>query len=244
MLDILFEDNHIIVCIKPSGIASQTENSTAPDMVSTIMNYQKSSGIKIPYTGVIHRLDKPVEGIMVYAKNKNAAALLSKELQQHNFSKSYKAVLCTKNILSLNSEPLTLKDYLVFDRKNNLSDICQQEIPGSKKALLEYNIMESIPLSSCQFLDASLLNKELSSGINYLSLADVKLITGRHHQIRIQFSRRNMPLWGDRKYSDYDFSGTNIALCAYNLSFPHPVTGKKMEFTISPSNNIFKNFTC
>lgn len=244
MLDILFEDNHIIVCIKPSGIASQTENSTAPDMVSTIMNHQKGSGIKAPYTGVIHRLDKPVEGIMVYAKNKNAAAILSKELQQHNFSKSYKAVLCTENILPLNSEPINLKDYLVFDRKNNLSDISHEEIPGSKKALLDYKIMESIPLSSCQFLDVTLLNKEFSSGINYLSLADIKLITGRHHQIRIQFARRNMPLWGDRKYSDYDFSRTNIALCAYNLSFPHPVTGKKMEFTISPSNDIFKNFTC
>lgn len=232
MLNILYEDNDIIVVIKPVGTASQTERSMSPDMVSLLMNHQKATGIANPYVGVIHRLDKPVSGVMVYAKNKKAAAALSKDMAAHNWNKKYMAVVCTRDELTPSDKQITLEDYLVRDGKTNTSRVCPPDTADSKKAVLNYRILATKSLSGFPSLQ-----KHISPDIpdiNFLSLIDVELLTGRHHQIRVQFSSRDMMLWGDTKYGSPSFKRTNVALFSYELSFKHPATGKKLVFNSEP----------
>ena len=194
-LDILYEDNDIIVVIKPAGLESQSGKSFAPDMVSEIRKHLASHPQDIhkltketstaskypqpPYVGVIHRLDRPVSGIMVYAKNPKAAASLSTSLQQGKIEKWYQAVICGKPV----DNNGTYVDYLKQDKKNNCSRIVDKSDPDGKRAELEYKVLDCMQTEE--------------KDPQYLSLVEIKLLTGRHHQIRVQFSGHGTPLYGD-----------------------------------------------
>lgn len=225
-LDILFEDKDIIVCVKPPGISSQQERGSGEDMVSILMNHQYENGNRTPYVGVVHRLDKMVGGVMVYGKNKKAAAALSKAIAQKSVKKKYYAVLCGKP----EKVEDTIINYLKKDGSQNISLVTTREEEGSKKAELSYRIIDT-----GEFFDGE-------NDIE-LSLADIELYTGRHHQIRVQFSALGNPLYGDKKYNkNCSFLMREIGLFSYKLEFFHPINGKEMLFEKTPKNGIFKMF--
>ena len=226
-LNILFEDDEILVVEKPVGIESQSAKTFEPDMVSEIKKHINIQSTKKgePYVGVIHRLDKPVGGVMVYAKSQIAAEALSRQVSAHQMEKNYYAVVCGKPV----DNSGTYVDYLWKDGKNNCSKIVEKGIKSGKLAELDYRIVE------CRDLD----------GIE-VSLLKIRLKTGRHHQIRVQMAGHGTPLWGDRKYNpefqSYLGKG-NVALFASGLSFLHPTTKKKMTFFVKPNNGLFDHFS-
>ena len=211
-LNILYEDSHIIVCVKPHGIATQSKQIGSPDMVNLIKkhiflnNPEKGE----PYLAVIHRLDQPVKGILVFAKTPFAAKELNKQLTSQSFGKYYLASVEG----TLPATEGTLENYLVKDARTNLSRVCDKTTKDAKLARLHYHV----------------INQEAN-----ISLVEIKLDTGRHHQIRVQFSHIGCPLVGDTKYNK-SLAGKKgwqeIALCAYKLDFIHPKTGKKMHFHV------------
>ena len=218
-LRIIYEDEYIIVCYKPAGIPTQTKKLGEQDMVSLLKNHLKGG-----YVAVIHRLDQPVEGLLVFAKTPFAAKELNKGLQGVGFGKHYKAVLWGIP----NQEKATLEDYLVKDGRTNTSRVCSPSEKDAKKATLSYEVIAT--------------GKENDKDI---SMVKVKLDTGRHHQIRVQMSNMGCPIWGDAKYNtiaEQDRRFRHIALCAYRLEFIHPKTKKPMEFEIEPKGEGFKLF--
>lgn len=222
MIDILYEDKDIIVVDKPVGVSSQVERGFGEDMISILMNYLYNKGEKNPYIGVVHRLDKSVGGVMVYAKNKVAAAKLSNSISSRNIEKRYYAAIYNSEILEPEGK---LGDFLLKNGKMNISEVVSSSVKGSKEAELMYKIIKT---------------KEIE-GIE-ISLVDIKLITGRHHQIRVQFSSRGCPLVGDRKYNKLDDvinSIKNIGLYSYSLIFNHPITNEKMKFEMEPKEGAF-----
>lgn len=231
-LDILYKDKDILVVRKPAFVASQEERGSGIDMVSAIKNYYATNENTKVEVYVIHRLDKPVEGIMVYGLSKNAAAMLSKAVAQGNFNKYYYAVLTNipagaKGVEGSAKEENELCDYLIKDGRSNVSRVVKENTPDAKKAVLTYELV-----------------KHLEINHKKLYLAKIKLLTGRHHQIRVQFANANAPLYGDKKYgnSDKNVEKEGVALCSYKLSFNHPITNKVMEFEIKPENSIFRRF--
>lgn len=229
MLNILYEDDMLLVVRKPVGIESQTSRGFEPDMVSEIKNYFNNLSTKQgePYVGVIHRLDKPVSGILVYAKTQKAANALSKQISDGAMKKRYYAVLCGKPVDIVGK----CVDYLLRDGKNNCSKVVDKGTTGGKRAELNYEVLKTIEM-----------DKEL------LSLVRIELLTGRHHQIRVQMAHMGTPIWGDNKYN-LEFNGQNkekkrgsVALCAYELSFLHPVTKKKLCFRVKPEGERFEGF--
>lgn len=221
-LNILHEDEHIIVCYKPAGVPTQTSKMGEQDMVSILKNYlYKKQEKKEPYVAVIHRLDQPVEGLLVFAKTPFAAKELNKGLQGAGFGKYYKAVLW--GVPGKISD--TLQDYLVKDGRTNTSRIGNQNEKDAKKAVLSYEVLAT----------------GTDDGKD-ISLVKVKLDTGRHHQIRVQMANMGCPIWGDAKYNMaavQDRRFRQIALCAYRLEFVHPKTRKKMEFGTEPQGEGF-----
>lgn len=217
---ILYEDRDIIVCRKPAGIPVQTKQMQTKDMVSLLKNYrfQQEKGGREPYIGVIHRLDQPVEGILVFAKTPQAAKELNRQLQAGAFGKYYKAVLC--GIPESGKGILT--DYLIKDGRTNLSKICKKTDVGAKEARLSYEIL---------------------SRAEGKALAKIQLDTGRHHQIRVQMSGIGCPILGDVKYDGEERKRGQIALCAYCLEFLHPKTKKPMQFEIQPEADGFAAFS-
>ena len=235
-LRILFEDEHLIVCYKPSGVPTQTAKLGAADMVSLLKNYlyKNQKEKKESYVAVIHRLDQPVEGLLVFAKTPSAAKELNKSMQQGaGFGKYYKAVLCGVPARKVGR----LENYLVKDGKTNTSRVCEASEKDAKKAVLNYEVLQSTALEDGTSKPAMKKAK---------SLVKIKLETGRHHQIRVQMANIGCPIWGDAKYgvdkegSIVDKSWKQIALCAYRLEFVHPKTKKKMEFEIEPEGEGFK----
>jgi len=212
-LKILYEDNHIIVVTKKPNILSQSDNTKDIDMLSIIKSYLKEKYKKKGnvYLGLVHRLDRPTGGIMVFAKTSKAASRLSKQIQDKTFKKSYLAV-----IENLNKKEGTLIDYLEKDKNNNSLVTTKEK---GKYAELNY--------------------KEIKK-IDNLSLIKINLLTGRHHQIRIQFKSRNNPLYGDQRYGKEDKK--QLALFAYKIEFIHPVTKEKMIFKEYPNYGIFNKF--
>jgi len=218
-LAIRFEDQHIIVCHKPAGLATQSRRAGEPDVVSYLKNYiyQNNQLKGEPYLAVIHRLDQPVEGLLVFAKTPFAARELNRQLQQGGFGKHYKALLCGTPAKSQG----TLIDYLIKDGRTNTSRVCSSAEPDAKRAVLDYCILPNDSMERPG-----------------LSLAEITLNTGRHHQIRVQMAHMGCPLLGDTKYNpDPYLSGirTSLALCAYKLTFLHPKTKKQMLFEIAPA---------
>lgn len=208
-MEILYEDNDIIVCNKPAGVATQTKQIGQKDMESILRTYRMQKG-EPSYIGVVHRLDQPVSGVMVFAKTKEAAADLSKQVSTKAADKYYYAV--TDGV----PEKLkgTLEDYLLRDGKTNLSKVVTGKEAGAKRAELAYEVIAKNETQA---------------------LVRVKLATGRHHQIRVQMANAGWPLVGDRKYNfkeNMKPGGQPMCLCSYKLGFTHPVTKKKLEFEI------------
>lgn len=205
-LNILYEDNDIIVCIKPAGIATQNNHAGTPDMVSLLKNHLRSSQPdRQPYLAVIHRLDQPVTGLLVFAKNKKAASGLSRQLTTDGFGKYYLAGLSNSPV----PEEGTLTDYLVKDRHTNTSHVCTKDTPGSRKARLHYKVIKKTENSA---------------------IVAITLDTGRHHQIRVQMSSIGCPVIGDVKYGAPHPGQLQLFAC--RLTFQHPVTGKPLDFIL------------
>ncbi len=226
-LEILFEDAHIIVCKKLPGVATQSQNVRSKDMVSLIKRhiYQTATIKKEPYLAVIHRLDQPVCGVLVFAKTPTAAKDLNKQLQQKGFGKHYKALLTQKPSNELENKPLV--DYLKKDSSTNSSMICSPEDPLGKKAILQYQICPSLNQEDLQLFSHCNLQD-----LEALTLVHITLDTGRHHQIRVQMSNLGCPILGDTKYGNITSINKweNIALCAYKLEFKHPITSENLTF--------------
>ncbi len=223
---IIYEDAHVIVCYKPAGIPTQTSKLGKQDMVSLLKNYlyRNQADKKEPYAAVIHRLDQPVEGLLVFAKTPFAAKELNKELQGAGFGKHYKAVIWGNP----KDKEATLEDYLVKDGRTNTSRVASVSEKDAKKAILSYEVL------ACGQDEG-----------REVSLVQVKLDTGRHHQIRVQMANMGCPIWGDAKYntaSMQDRRFRQMALCAYRLEFVHPKTREKMEFEIEPNGEGFEIF--
>lgn len=199
---ILYEDQHIIVCQKEAGVAVQTARMSQMDMESALKNYLavKDSG-KMPYLAIIHRLDQPVCGVLVFAKTPFAAKELNRQVTQHRLGKYYLAQVEGH----IPKESGTLEDYLIKDGKTNMSKVADEKTPGARKAILHYKKKDEHTI-------------------------EIELVTGRHHQIRVQCANAGMPLKGDTKYNQNANREDPLGLCAYQLVFYHPKTGKKMEF--------------
>ena len=214
MIKVLYEDNHILVVEKPINMPTQEDDSKDPDLLNELKKYIKEKYNKPGnvYLGLVHRLDRPVGGVMVFAKTSKAASRLSEQVRVHKLEKSYYAVIEGK------LEDGKLVDKLLKDEKTNNTIVS----PNGKESVLSFK------------------NITYKDG---LSLVDIKLETGRSHQIRVQFSSRNHPLYGDQRYNKHAKVGEQIALFAYKLSFEHPVTKERMEFKLDKPNkypwNIF-----
>lgn len=232
--NIIFEDGQIIVAHKPAGIATQTARTSQWDMVSELKNYlarkPEYKGRGEPYLGVVHRLDQPVSGLLVFAKTKEAAAVLSRQMAEGSFHKHYYAVIYGKPSL----EAGRLEDYLYKDGKTNMSMLVKKDFPQAKKAVLSYRLVKTLMVLE---------------HMQEASLMEIELFTGRHHQIRVQMAHAGMMLLGDSKYGSEEvkqFSREigcrNVALCAYKLSFHHPVTRQEQRFEKQPEEKIFLPF--
>ncbi len=202
--EILFEDSHITVCLKPAGIISQSSGG-GEDMISVLNAYFEEKGEKA-HAYPVHRLDRETTGIMVYAKTQSAAAALSRQAEQNTIKKRYFAV--TRGIPREKSG--VLKDLLFRDKQKNKTYVVNRQRKGVRDASLEYTV---------------------KGENNGTALWDILLHTGRTHQIRVQLASRKMPLIGDGRYGG---GGGSLALFAYSLEFNHPKTGEKMLFTASP----------
>ena len=214
--EILFEDESVIVIHKKPGTAVQTSRTGEMDYVSLLKNHRAARG-EDPYIAVIHRLDQPVEGIVLFAKNAKDAAILSGELARGDMEKYYLAVVTDHELPSEGA----LTDFIRKDEKTNLSKIVSEETKNAKKAQLTF--------------------RKLKTDGKH-ALVEIHLLTGRHHQIRVQMASRGWPVFGDRKYGSVRENAPYhpLALCGYRLSFMHPKDGKVKEFEISPKGGVFQ----
>lgn len=244
--NIIAEDKHIIVVYKPAGIATQTARTGQQDMVSELKNYLAKKpewkGKGEPYLGIVHRLDQPVSGILVFARTKQAAARLSRQAADGQMQKFYYAVVCGRP----DKEQGRLEDYLYKDPKMNQSLIVDETFQGAKRAALDYKLVKTLVM-----LDENPAPGAYGGilGENEISLLEIGLLTGRHHQIRAQMSHAGIPLLGDSRYGSLkskelsrEAGCRSVALCAYRLVFVHPATGEKVAFEKQPEGEIFLPF--
>ena len=213
---------------KPAGIAVQSARIGQMDVESELRNYLAAAAGKSggsPYIGLIHRLDQPVEGLLVVAKTKDAAAKLNKQLTEGSLNKKYLAVVSLERDSIENNAVFT--DYMIKD--GQVAGIVKEASSGTaKKACLQYSFLKKI---------------------DNTALADIEIETGRFHQIRCQMAYHGMPLLGDAKYGSNTSASIsqkmgirNVALCANRIAFKHPGTGKMMEFEVLPGNSAFAPF--
>ena len=214
MADILYEDNHVLVAVKPPNMLSQGDATGDPDMLSMLKEYirEKYGKPGNVYLGLVHRLDRPVGGLMVFAKTSKAAARLSAQLQTHDMGREY---LCV--VYGEAEEKFTLTDYLVHDPILNRQVVCEADEKGGKLAILHGRCV---------------------ARRGGTSLCVIRLETGRKHQIRAQMSSAGLPLWGDARYGS-GMAGQQIALWGFKLTFAHPTTHEKMTFYTMPEGNIW-----
>ena len=211
-LKVIYEDNHIIVVEKQPNIPSQADKTEDIDMLTVVKEYIKQKYDKPGnvYLGLVHRLDRPVGGVMVFAKTSKAAARLSEQVRVKEFKKKYLVIVDGK----MESKQDTLEDYLLKNERNNLSKVVKEGTKNSKFASLDYEVIK--------------YNEEIN-----LSVLKINLHTGRHHQIRVQFSSRGHSIYGDQKYGTRG-RGKQIALWAYSLTIKHPITKEEMTFEDLP----------
>ena len=214
-LRVLYEDNHIIVVEKMPNIPSQSDKTEDIDMLTIVKQYIKEKYNKPGnvYLGLVHRLDRPVGGVMVFAKTSKAASRLSEQVRNKTFKKQYLAVVDGK----IEGKNGTLEDYLYKDERNNISKVVSKEKKNSKYAKLDYEVITY-------------------NEVKNLSLLKINLHTGRHHQIRVQLSNFGHSIFGDQKYGTRG-KNKQIALWAYKLTIEHPVTKEVMTFVDLPESN-------
>lgn len=217
MINIIFEDNHLLVVEKPINMPVQKDDSGDLDFLTVLKNYIKEKYHKPGnvFLGLVHRLDRPVGGIMVFAKTSKCASRLSEQIRNKTFQKIYYAVVSGKII-----ENGLMEDYILKNKKTNIVEVNKK----GKKASLYF---------------------ELIKYQNGLSLVRINLKTGRSHQIRVQFASRGYPLYGDHKYNNKNVKNSQIALFAKELSFTHPITKELMHFSLDlPKRYPFSLFDC
>ncbi|KAF0223988.1 MAG: 23S rRNA pseudouridine synthase [Erysipelotrichaceae bacterium] len=216
-MKIIYEDNHLLVIEKPINIPMQEDESKDKDLLSLCKAYLKEKYHKPGnvYCGMVHRLDRPVGGVAVFAKTSKAASRLSESIRTDQFNKVYKAIL----VGQLPKER-TLIDHLIKDEKTNTSKVTSSTL--GKYSELRFKVLNS---------------KET------MHMVEIQLITGRSHQIRVQFSSRSCPIWGDARYNPNARPGQQLALWATSLSFPHPITQEIMHFKCElPRSNPWDQF--
>lgn len=229
-LNILYQDKQILVCEKPAGTPTQSKNLYTKDMVSIIKSElaKQSDSNTEPYLGLVHRLDQPVGGIMVFAKIPAAAKELSAQIQKNQIKKHYLAVI-SNDLSSVKGQTFSLTDEMVQNKKDNTSAIVPNKTKESKTAKLNYAVIDALPYKD-----------------EIISLIDVELITGRHHQIRVQTASHLGGIWGDKKYNKkFQNVKTTTSLClySYQLEFLHPVSKKPLKFHQIPSYDLFSQFS-
>jgi len=209
---ILFEDSDLLVIYKPAGLAVQSAKVSVPDLMSKLRNHYIELGEQKPQLKLINRLDQPVEGILLVGKNQQTAAKLCGQGEHSAYmEKHYQALVSGK----LFPQEGRLLDYLVHDRQKNISRVVRQNVADAKRCELKYRVLEE---------------KECGQ------LLEILLLTGRHHQIRVQLAHAGAPIMGDSKYGgEGNPVYPQLCLCAYKLSFLHPKTEKRMEFEVKPS---------
>ncbi|HIS46638.1 MAG TPA: RluA family pseudouridine synthase [Candidatus Scybalocola faecigallinarum] len=225
-VEILYEDSQIFVVVKPPGMSSQPERSASMDMVSCLKNLLSSRDkVKNPYVSVVHRLDKPVGGVMVYARTREAAGKLSAQISRRLIDKTYMAVVHG----TMPDREGMVEDILLRDPKTNTSRVISMEesqaFPDGKRAALSYQVQKTAEVSGQVY-----------------SLVKIKLETGRHHQIRVQMAHLGHPVAGDRRYGNKNDGFFQVGLFSCGLSFKHPVSGKTMTFTARPQSQPFLIF--
>ena len=214
-LNIIYEDNHIIVVEKMPNIPSQSDKTGDKDMQTTVKEYIKEK-YKKPgnvYLGLVHRLDRPVGGVMIFAKTSKAAGRLSNEVREKVFKKKYLAVVDGK----FENKQGILEDYLYKDERTNTSKVVSENKKNAKYAKLEYKVLTY-------------------NEVKNLTLLEINLFTGRHHQIRLQLANFGHSIFGDQKYGTRG-KGKQIALWAYELTIEHPITKESMTFKCLPEKN-------
>ncbi len=210
-LIVLYEDNQVIVVVKPQNIPTQADKSDDLDLLTMVKNYVKEKYDKPgeAFIGLVHRLDRPTGGVMVFARTSKAAARLCEQIKSGDFEKKYLAV----TVGHPRDRRGRLENYLIKDETNNMVRIVPARVEGAKAAILDYNVLETN---------------------DKISLIDIKLITGRSHQARVQMAGLNCPIFGDAKYGGAVVKGSKLALWAYSLRFLHPVTKEIMVFKVFP----------
>ena len=211
-LNVIYEDNHIIVIEKPVNIPSQGDKTGDIDMLSIVKQYIKEKYNKPGevYLGLVHRLDRPVGGVMVFAKTSKAASRLSEQVRTKQFKKKYLVIADGK----FKENKGSLQDYLLKNERLNISKVVEEKTKNSKLAVLDYEVLK--------------YNEEID-----LSLVKIDLHTGRHHQIRLQLSNFGHSIYGDQKYGTRG-RGKQICLWAYELTIFHPITKEEMVFRVLP----------
>lgn len=225
-LEILYEDEYLLACVKPCGVPSQADKSNDEDMITTIKHYlydkDPSEEPEEPYVAAIHRLDRPVGGVMLFAKTPEAAAKLSDAQQDGEITKYYQAII-TGELPDMDGE---MVDYLVRDAKTNTTKIGKKGDKGAKRAELYYEVLDVF-----------------DTDVGVLSYVLIELVTGRHHQIRAQFAKRGCGIWGDTKYNPL-FAKTKrryqqIGLYSSRMELTHPITGEALVFKSEPQREAF-----
>ncbi|MCR5734147.1 MAG: RluA family pseudouridine synthase [Lachnospiraceae bacterium] len=223
--DIRYEDEDVLVCLKPAGLASQTADITKPDMITLVRKYMKDKGAKVKEPGLIHRLDQPVCGLMLFSKNERSLKELNRQLREGKIRKRYYAIV-EGLIEGEEDKGYELVNLIDKDKKNNKAlvydtgsgkndDPRTPDAKGSaKKAVLVYRIIKKYPQKD-------------------LTLLDIDLKTGRFHQIRAQLSHMGHPVICDVKYGGHEKIGQGIGLYAYSLSFLQPKSGKEITVEVS-----------
>ena len=217
-MNIIYNDKNIVIVEKPSGVPSQPDKTGDADLLTELNE-------KFGYAGLVHRLDRPVGGLMVYALDKKSEAKLSAEMSGNGFKKMYYAVCCGKP----KAESAELRDWLVKNQRLNMSSVSNKGDKRAKEAVLEYKCLETVT----------------DEKFGVLSMLEVELKTGRHHQIRVQCANAGFPLWGDVKYNkDFKRGYHNVSPALYSgrLEFTHPVTGKRVLFEKMPEGFPFELF--
>ncbi len=226
--DIIYEDEYMLAVVKPYGMPSQADHSNREDLISVVKNYMYDRGDtdEEPYLAVINRLDRPVAGIVLLAKTEAAAAGLSDLLQERGIEKCYQAVVRGE----IPDDEGTLTDWLVFDKKDNISRVVPEGTKGAKKAVLTYEVLDVVDTDEGTF--------------SYLL---IHLETGRHHQIRCQMAHFGYPVYGDVKYGKAEKSGRGrgdktpqIGLYSTRMRFIHPFTNEEVFLHREPEGAAFQ----
>lgn len=219
-MKILYEDKYLIVAEKPVGVESQKSSAGKADMLTLLSHYRQERG-EDGYIGLVHRLDTATGGAMIYSKREDMTGKLSALVQSGNYEKTYLAVVHGEPEV----ESGEMRDLLYHDKMKNKSFVCSKDRKGVMEAILNYRVLETAE----------------TEGGDKKSLVEVALITGRTHQIRVQFASRKMPLVGDGKYGSRD-NKTTCALWSHKVRFTHPVTRKVIECVSMPGGYPWEMF--